>query len=224
MLNPDCAYCGRHNPEGIERCQACGAPLAFAAAPETRVTIIEDAPPAAPVQSAFPEALPSSGELQQGLKALGAVAGSLGVGSILLRLVAQGFAIAVSAFLVGLSAGSSAAGLTRHALHLGCALAGGALLGIVISLVRKRSIWTLLAAPAGSFIAFLLNGLLRLPSRQLPLAALLTLGGGLLFAVMGGRRARAKPLPCLKVLLPFIGAIGGVLFALLGFYVMYRVY
>ena len=225
MSESVCTYCRRRNPDGIERCQACGAPLPFMAAPETRVTIVEE--PAAPARAAgesLSELLPSSEQLQEGLKAVGAVAGSLGVGAIILRVAAQGIAIAVSAFLVGLTAGDSAAGLNRYLLHLLSALAGGALLGIVISLARKRTIWTLLAAPAGSFIAFMLVGLLHLPSRQFPITTFITLGGGLLFAVIGGSRSRGKPLPCLKVLQPVLGAIGGLLCALLGFYMMYRVY
>lgn len=221
MLNPNCEYCGRHNASGIERCQACGAPLPWQAPPPARVTYVADPPSPEPSLS---EILPSGDELQEGLRAVGAVAGSLGVGAVILRVAAQGIAIAVSAFLVGLTAGDSAAGLNRYLLHLLSALTGGALLGIVISLVRKRTIWTLLAAPAGSFIAFMLVALLRLPSRQFPFTTFITLGGGLLFAVIGGSRSRGKPLPCLKVLQPVLGAIGGLLFALMGFYVMYRVY
>lgn len=223
MINPECEYCGRRNPQGIERCQACGAPLPYTPAPETRVTIVEE--PAAPApEPSLSEILPSGEQLQEGLKAVGAVAGSLGVGAIILRVAAQGIAIAVSAFLVGLTAGNSGAGLNHYLPHLLSALAGGALLGIVITLVRKRTIWTLLAAPFGSFIAFMLTTFIRFPNRDVPLAALITLAGGLLFAVIGGQRSHGKPLPCLKVLQPVLGAIGGLLFALLGFFVMYRVY
>lgn len=152
------------------------------------------------------------------------MAGSLGVGAIILRVTAQGIAIAVSAFLAGLAAGRGASGLNRYLPHLLTALAGGALLGVIITTVKKRSIWTLLAAPVGSFLGMLLSALIPSPSRSFPLAALITLGGGVLFAVIGGRRSRGKPLPCLKVLQPILGAIGGLLFALLGFLVMYRIY
>ena len=76
MSESVCTYCRRRNPDGIERCQACGAPLPFMAAPETRVTIVEE--PAAPARAAgesLSELLPSSEQLQEGLKAVGAVAG-----------------------------------------------------------------------------------------------------------------------------------------------------
>lgn len=223
MINPDCEYCGRHNPEGIERCQACGAPLSYAAAPATRLTLVDE-PPIPAVEPAISELLPPSDQLQEGLKAVGAVAGTLGVGAIILRVAAQGIAIAVSAFLVGLTAGNSGRGLNNYLPHLLPALAGGVLLGVLITLVRKRTIWTLLAAPFGSFIAFMATTFFRFPGKDVPLAALITLGGGVLFAVIGGRRSRGKPLPCLKVLQPILGAIGGLLFAWLGFVVMYRVY
>ena len=97
-------------------------------------------------------------------------------------------------------------------------------MGVVISVVRKRTIWTLLAAPVGSFLGYILSIIFLSTTRSIPLAAIFTLGGGVLFAVIGGQRTRGKPLPCLKVLQPILGALGGLLFALLGFYVMYRVY
>ena len=52
---------------------------------------------------------------------------------------------------------------------------------------------------------------------------LLALAGGLLLAVLGGNRSRGSRIPCLKVLQPIAGAMGGLLFGLLGFFVMYRV-
>ncbi len=225
MINPDCEYCGRHNPEGIERCQACGAPLPYKALPATSVTIVEEPElPSPTVEETLSELLPPSDQLQEGLKTAGVVAGSLGVGAIILRVAAQGIAIAFSAFLVGLAAGESAAGLNRYLFHLLTALVGGAILGIVISVARKRTIWTLLAIPWGSFFGYILPVIFPINTGRFPLSALLTVAGGVLFALIGGRRTRGKPLPCVKVLLPVLGAIGGLLFTLLGFYVMYRVY
>jgi hypothetical protein len=225
MINPNCEYCGRHNPDGIERCQACGAPLPYAAAPEARVTIVDaQEPPSPNVEETLSELLPSGYQLPESLRHVGAVAGTLGVGAIILRVAAQGIAIAVSAFLTGLAAGESASGLNRYLLHLLTALIGGALLGIVISLVRKRTIWTLFAIPWGAFFGYILPVIFPFNTGRFPLAALLTVVGGVLFAVIGGKRTRGKPLPCLKVLQPILGAIGGLLFALLGFYVMYRAY
>ena len=223
MINPNCEYCGRHNPADMERCQACGAPLAYAPLPETRVTLVDEPTASAP-EPALSEILPSADEMQEGLKAVGAVAGSLGIGAVILRVAAQGIAIAISTFLVGLAAGHGAAGLNQYLPHLLTALIGGALLGVVITLARKRTIWTLLAAPLGTFIAFLLTAFINVTGSQFPLAALITLAGALLFALIGGKRSRGKPLPCVKVLLPILGAIGGVVFALLGFYTMYRIY
>jgi hypothetical protein len=57
----------------------------------------------------------------------------------------------------------------------------------------------------------------------MPINTLLALAGGLLLAVLGGYRTRGARIPFLKVLQPVVGAIGGLLFALLGFFVMYRV-
>ena len=185
-----------------------------------RVSMVEDA--AAPLP---PPTTPESGAtLQDGLKAVGAVAGSLGIGSIVLRVAAQGIAIVVSAFIVGLTAGNEAAGQSAYLLHILTALLGGALLGVVVTLVKKRTIWTLLAAPTGAILGSVAARLLPESNLPFPLSTLLTLAGGLLLSVLGGYRSRGMRIPCLKVLQPVAGALGGLLFALLGFFVIYRVY
>jgi len=179
-------------------------------------------PVAAPTTPAEP--LVTADQLKEGLAAAGAVAGSLGIGTIVLRVAAQGFAIAVASFIVGLNAGGAVSGQTHYLPHLLTALLGGALLGVVVTLVKKRSIWTLLAAPAGTILGSLIARLLPISSQSLPFSALLALAGGLLFSVLGGNRSRGSRIPCLKVLQPVVGAIGGLLFGLLGFFVMYRIY
>ncbi len=88
---------------------------------------------------------------------------------------------------------------------------------MVITLLRKRSIWTLLAAPLGSGLGLLVSSFLSAPGRPLPWAAQFALAGALLFAILGGKRTRGNPIPCLKVLQPIFGALGGLLFALLGY-------
>lgn len=218
-MNIHCEYCDREQPTENRNCIGCGAPLPEPK-PERAPVPIDEQPtritdPATPV-----EPLVSADQLKEGL----AAAGSLGVGTIVLRVAAQGFAIAVSAFIVGLNAGSAAAGLNRYLPHMLTALLGGALLGLVVTLVKKRSIWTLLAAPAGAILGSVIARLLPRLDPQLPLGALLALAGGLLFAVLGGNRSRGTRIPCLKVLQPVFGIIGGLFFGWLGFVVMYRIY
>ena len=114
--------------------------------------------------------------------------------------------------------------LSSHPAALGgIALLGGALLGVVVTLVKKRTIWTLLAAPAGTILGSLIARLLPISGAGLPFSALLALAGGLLLSVLGGYRSRGSRIPCLKVLQPIAGAMGGLLFGLLGFLLMYRV-
>ena len=225
MVNVLCGYCGWKNPDGTERCQACGAPLEYTAATETRVSVIEEAPPPYEEQL-IADTLPATDTLQEGLKAAGLAAGAVGVGSVLLRVAAQGFAIAFSSFVVGFSAGATAASPYEPSrIHLLTAIIGGALLGIVIPLVRKRSIWTLLAAPLGSVTGLLVsNYALSMPGRSMPWAAQLSLGFALLFAVIGGKRSRGVPVRCLRALQPVLGGIGGVLFALAGYIVKYNLF
>ena len=222
MTNRICEYCGRSNPEEIERCQACGALLPHIPPPETRITYI-DSPPTPETESAFAELQTEGDTLQESLKTVGMVAGSIGIGALILRVAAQGFAIALSAFIVGAGAGISAAGPYEPSrLHFFTAILGGALLGVVITLLRKRSIWTLLAAPLGSGLGLLVSSFLTAPGRSMPWAAQFALAGALLFAALGGKRTRGKSIPCLKVLQPIFGAIGGLLFALLGYILFYN--
>lgn len=218
-----CEYCGREQPSEPARCIGCGAPLPVPQPVQTRVTYVDEpSPVAAPTISDEP--LVNTDQLKEGLAAAGAVVGSLGIGSIVLRVAAQGVAIAVSAFIVGLTAGSDAAGLNSKIPHLLTALLGGALLGVVVTLVRKRTVWTLLAAPAGTILGTIIARLLPIPNQSLPFGALLALAGGLLLSMLGGYRSRGSRIPCLKVLQPIAGALGGLLFGLLGYLVMYRVY
>ncbi|HOW92446.1 MAG TPA: hypothetical protein PK883_09030, partial [Anaerolineaceae bacterium] len=216
-------YCGREQPSEPARCISCGAPLPVPEPIQARTTLVyEPSPASAPVTPSEP--LVNADQLKEGLAAAGAVAGSLGIGTIVLRVAAQGFAIAVASFIVGITAGSAAAGLNHYIPHLLTALLGGVLLGVVVTLVKKRSIWTLLAAPAGTILGSLVARLLPISSQNLPFSALLALAGGLLLSVLGGNRTRGTRIPCLKVLQPVAGAIGGLFFGWLGFVVMYRIY
>ena len=217
-MNVTCEYCGRDQPAEYHRCIGCGAPLPVPRSEPLRVSLVDT-----PSESIPTPSTPEIGStLQEGLKTVGAMAGSLGIGSIVLRVAAQGIAISVSSFIVGLTAGSEAAGQSRYLLHILTALLGGVLLGVVVTLVRKRTIWTLLAAPTGTIMGSVAARLLPDFNPALPVNALLTLAGGVLLSVLGGYRSRAARIPCLKVLQPVAGAIGGLLFALLGFFVMYR--
>ena len=221
-MNVTCEYCGRAQPAENRRCISCGAPLPAAQPVQTRVTIVEDPTPVAAATTPA-EPLITADQLKEGLAAAGSVVGSLGIGTIVLRVAAQGIAIAVASFIVGLNAGGAVAGQTRYLPHLFTALLGGALLGVVVTLVKKRSIWTLLAAPAGTILGSLIARLLPISNLSLPFSALLALTGGLLLSVLGGNRSRGSRISCLKVLQPVAGAIGGLLFGLLGFLLMYRV-
>lgn len=217
-----CEYCGREQSSEPARCISCGAPLPVPPPVQTRVTMVEE-PLTVDTPATPAEPLVTADQLKEGLAAAGAVVGSLGIGTIVLRVAAQGIAIAVSSFIVGLTAGGAVTGQTRYLPHLLTALLGGALLGVVVTLVKKRSIWTLLAAPAGTILGSLIARLLPVSGQSLPFSALLALVDGLLLAMLGGNRSRGSRIPCLKVLQPVAGAIGGLLFGLLGFYIMYRV-
>lgn len=217
-----CDYCGRFNPAQGARCIGCGAPLTVPAPRGVTVTIAESAPE--PVFEPAPPPIAASDEVKDVLKTAGAGIGMLGIGSVLLRLAAEGLAIALSAFIIGLNAGSSAAGLNRYLPYLLLAAAAGVLVGLSVALVTKRVFWTLVSAPAGAVAGSMLAAILRLPSNSFPLTALLSAAGAVILALLGGRRPRGLPLRCLGYIRPILGVLGGLLFGLLGFFVSYRIY
>jgi len=221
-MNVICEYCARTQPEGA-RCIGCGAPLPVPQPVPTRVTYVESSTPAA-VPSMPAEPLVNPDQLKEGLAAAGAVVGSLGIGSLVLRLAAEALAIAFSALVVGLNGGTYAAGLNRYGGILLIALAGGALVGLCVALSRKRTVLTLLSAPAGALLGTLLVMLLPDPSNHFPLGVLAAAGGAALLALLGRRVPSKLPLRCLTALHPVLGVISGLLFALLGFFITYRIY
>ena len=217
-----CEYCARFNPAEQLRCVGCGAPLPVPSPRGFSVTFADDAiaPPVEPI----PAPTSATEDIKEVLKTAGAGIGMLGVGTVLLRLAAEGFAIAVSTFIIGLNAGSSAAGLNRSLPYLLLALAAGAVVGLCVALVTKRVIWTLLSAPAGAIAGSMLAAAFRLDGPALPLTAIAAAVGAAILALLGGKRPRGLPLRCLGYVRPILGILGGIFFGLLGFFAAYRVY
>lgn len=218
-----CEYCGREQPSEPARCIGCGAPLPVPQPVQTRVTYVDE-PSRVAAPTISDEPLVNTDQLKEGLATAGAVVGSLGIGSIVLRLAAEALAISFSALIIGVNGGTYAVGLNSYAGILLASLAGGALVGVCVTLSRKRTVLTLLSAPAGALLGTVLIMLLPDPSSHFPLGMLAAAGGAVIFALLGRRVPSKLPLRCLTALHPVLGAISGLLFALLGFYIMYRIY
>ena len=220
-----CAYCNTVNPPLRANCLACGAPLPVPVRPPVRVTKVEPVTP--PVSSNAPPSpapdLDAIGQqLKQGAAVLGTGIGALGIGTIVLRSVAESVAIVISAFLIGLNSGNAIINLNGTTPYILVAAIGGALLGLAVGSVNKRLLFALLSAPfgavLGTILAITLSGLLP----RGPWSGLLTFAGGVIFALLGGERSGGKS--CYQRIRPVLGLVGGLLFGLLGFAAGYRVY
>lgn len=222
-----CVYCGAANAAGASRCKACGAPIELPVRPPVKVTQVADSnrsgfdtrPPqvtrsettSAQVNDAL-EAAPISEQLKDGLKAVGAGAGLLGVGAIIARTGAEAASIALSSFLIGFFAGGTGSVLI--------AVGGGLLVGLAVGLVVKRWLAVMFSGPFGTVLGLAAGTFLRPALPDLPLQPLLGTAGGMLFAFLGGRRGSTGGITSWYTRLrPFLGALGGILFGLLGYLV-----
>ena len=199
-----CAYCVALNPAGTNRCIACGAPIDIPLTPPLRVTTVEK--PSNP--SLDPS--PVSQQLKEGLTAVGAGLGALGIWSVLFRTGAEALAIAFSAFLIGFTAGSASQAL----LGLG----GGILVGLAVGLVVKRSWLTLISAPFGTLLGLAATYFVFLLSPSPLWSPLLATAGGVLFALLGAhRRVAGGVMNWYERVRPILGMTGGFIFAVLGY-------
>lgn len=219
-----CEYCAVLNPPDGKRCAACGAPLPVKRTPPLRVTVVE--PPRSPEANPTPlESQPIAQQLKEGMAVVGTSLGALGIGTIILRTVAQIVAVAAASFIIGINSGQSTIITRTVPLMILLALTGGALTGLCVGLVVKRAFWTLVSAPAGALLGTILAIFLSLnKSHGIPWLAIFSAAGAILFALLGGRQPARKSLRCVQVIRPILGVIGGLLFSLLGFLVMYRIY
>jgi hypothetical protein len=218
-----CIYCGANNLVGTNRCKACGAPIEIPIVPPVRVTTVNT-----PVRNITPlvttqradttpkqirdalDATPLNDQLKEGLKAAGLGIGALGLGTFFARTATEAAAIAFSSFMVGYLSGDSRSGLI--------ALAGGLVIGLMVGLAVKRPISALLSAPLGTILGWIAGKLLQPSLPALPLAALLALIGGALFAFLGSRRGSNNPVgKWYGRFRPILGMAGGFMFAMLGY-------
>lgn len=216
-----CIYCGANNPSGTNRCKACGAPIDLPVVRPVSVTTVNTnssilPPPPISRPDTTPDqirdaldAAPINDQLKEGLKAAGMGIGALGVGSFIARTAAEAASIAISSFLIAYFAASSGRG------WLG--ILGGVLIGLMVGLVIKRPLGVLFSAPLGTVLGLVAGTILQSGLPGLPLPPLLGLIGGSVLAVLGGRRNSSNVVSkWYGRFRPFLGMMGGFLFALFG--------
>jgi hypothetical protein len=230
-----CSFCGAANKSAAATCIFCGAPMdpsrgtpaylqamgippspeaLTSPAPET--SVLPDAPePAVPVE-------PVRQQLKEGAATVAAGLGLVGVGGLIMRTIAEALAILTAALVIGYNAGHVAINNWLPYLLLG--VAGGMAVGIAVGSVIKRSIFALFSAPFGALIGIFVAIGLRLDQRGTMWLPLFTIAGACLLAVLGGRSNRAGRFQVYQRLRPILGAIGGILFSLLGFAIGHVIY
>lgn len=231
-----CPFCGAGNDAAAHTCIACGAPLDPSKATPTYLQAMgvpsSPEPPASPSVTTpqIPDPVlepsapvePVKQQLKEGAAAVAAGLGLVGVGGLIMRTIAEALAILTAALVIGYNAGHVAINNWLPYLLLG--LAGGIAVGIAVGSVIKRSVFALFSAPFGALIGVFAAISLRLNQRGTMWLPLLTIAGACLLAVIGGRSNRSGHFQVYQRLRPILGAIGGFLFALLGFAIGHVIY
>ncbi len=234
-----CPFCGAGNDAAAHTCIACGAPLDPSKATPTYLKAMGVPPSPEPVvtpsETTNPEVSPSATvpeptapvepvkkQLKEGAAAVAAGLGLVGVGGLIMRTIAEALAILFSSLLIGYNAGHVAINNWPPYLLLGAA--GGLAVGIAVGSVIKRSVFALFSAPFGALVGIFAASSLRLDQRGTYWLPLFTAAGACLLAVLGGRSNRSGRFQAYQRLRPILGAIGGFLFALLGFAIGHVIY
>ena len=211
--NITCEFCAAVNPAGQENCLACGAPL-----PRIKPVLPSQKPKDPLEMFKLAQARPAATQKDAGQdfadRFFGGGQGTQladqarQVVSILWRTAGEAIAIAVSGFIIGVTGGGT--GLW----FLG--LAGAGCLGLFVGLAVKPLLFAALSAPLGTLlglgIGFVLRTLGLGPASIVVAASLL----GIAAALIGGRIELLTSRGCYAFTRPFLGAMGGFIFGLLG--------
>lgn len=213
-----CAFCGVLNNAADNNCMACGAPLEISKPAPVTVTVVPDSLDisAAETFSTATPGEPLKQQFSEGISAVGAGLGLAGVGGLLLRTVAEALAILIAAIVIGFNAGRVSPfpnGFPFLLLGVG----GSALVGLAVGSVVKRAVFVLFSAPFGALLGVGAATLLKLNVARTPWLPLFAIAGACLLALLGGRSNRTARFAGYQRFRPLLGAIGGILFGLIGF-------
>jgi len=213
-----CVFCGARNDPAKETCIACGAPLELSR-PAPVVTPVNTASdfPLADLSTPQPPVEPVKQQLKEGIAAVGAGLGLAGVGGLLMRTLAEALAIIIAALVVGFNAGRVSPFPGGWFLYLLLAVGGSAVVGVAVGSVIKRSVFVLFSAPFGALLGVGAAILLKLNTARTPWLPLFAIAGACLLALLGGRSNRTARFAGYQRFRPLLGAIGGIIFGLIGF-------
>jgi hypothetical protein len=197
-----CEYCKTSNPRDAGACLACGGPLVRPKVDlEPKVTTVQSSEEPEQIQS---EDIQKAAEKADDLYFM-----AWNTYAIAWRTVGEAIAIALTGFILGFVGGAT------ESIFPG--ILGATLVGLAVGVTRKQFYIVLISAPAGLLLGLGFG------------AAIWFLGGvpqvmvytGLVFAItgafIGGRRSLPfKHRNCWEKSRPFLGALGGFVFGILG--------
>ncbi len=218
--NISCAYCATLNTPSSSNCIACGAPIVLPRFQPVTITEVTE-PLTMPttmeaLQSEVP-AQPLGDQFKEGLATVGAGLGLAGIGGFFFRTLSEALAILTAALIIGFCAGSISPFPGGWFVFLLLGVGGSALLGLAVGSVVKRSIFVLFSAPFGALLGVAAALVLKLNSPGTPWLPLLAIAGACLLALLGGRSNRSARFAGYQRFRPLLGAIGGIIFGLIGF-------
>lgn len=213
-----CAFCATLNPSSASACLACGAPIELPKLQPVRITEVPDSAVPSMLETSHQDvpAEPLGSQVKEGLAAVGTGLGLAGIGGLLFRTLAEALAILTASLVIGFSAGrlSPAGGAF---IFLLLAVGGSALVGFAVGSVIKMSIFVLFSAPFGALLGIGAALVLKLNSPGTPWLPLLAIAGACLLALLGGRSNRIARFAGYQRFRPLLGAVGGIMFGLIGF-------
>ena len=197
-----CEYCATSNPWEANTCLACGGPLTRPKVDlEPKFTPVQSSEKPKPDQS---EDVKKAAEKADELYFI-----AWNTYAIAWRTVGEAIAIALTGFILGFVSGAT------QVIFPG--VLGAVLVGLAVGLTHKQFYIALISAPAGLLLGLGLG------------AAIWFLGGapqvmvytGLVFAIAGAVLGERRSLPfrrrnCWEKARPFLGALGGFVFGVLG--------
>jgi hypothetical protein len=198
-----CEYCDTQNPKIIKLCQACGAPIEFHP-PDLEPTIPDK-------KTGIKNRLASSSEeeIRKATQKLdGAYFTVMNTYAIAWRTVGEGIAIAVSAFIIGCVGGT-----TRMVFW---SILGAIAVGIAVGITQKNFYVALISTPGAAILGLFMGAIFWISGNPKGAVFIVTIFA-VFGAILGGRRRPAfNSRNWWEKLRPILGAVGGLVFGILG--------
>jgi hypothetical protein len=197
-----CEYCETRNPKERGTCLACGAPI------EKRQPITKVKPVKTAAEKPKPAKSPENEIRKVGEKADEAYFTVMNTYAIAWRTVGEAIAIAVAAFIIGVTGGVVRMGFVG--------ILGAIAVGVAVGMTHKNFYFVIASAPGGALIGLAASAVFWIAGQPRMGIILVTIGA-IVGAIWGGRRRHPfSQRNWWEKLRPVLGALGGLGFGILG--------